>query len=118
MRVVLSSFIMAILTGPVFGQSLTSSLVCSGQDPAWSLTLDQGEGQFELTRTSELTLALETLAQGAQWPRALTLVGRGDSAIVILENSACSDGNLTARVLTQRGETPLLLTGCCTTSAN
>lgn len=86
---------------------------CTGQSPDWTLDIAHDGAVFNLARESELTIALDTPALDAEWPRALTLIGRGDSAIVILENRACESGDLTARILTQRGETPLLLTGCC-----
>ena len=108
-------FLIAItLTHQAKAQSLDTPLSCFGETPDWSLEITQDNAAFDFRRTSDLTLALTTKAQGVEWPRALTFVGRGDSAIVILEDLACDGNELTARVLTQRGETPLLLTGCCT----
>lgn len=94
-------------------QSVSSSFSCRGSDPDWSLSIDAEAATFDFLRTSAMTVALETQPQNADWPRAVTLIGRGDSAIVILENQTCETGNITARVLTQRGETPVFLTGCC-----
>ena len=103
------------LAAPALAQDLTYPLACSGQSPDWELDVDQDSAVFAFGRESQMTVALDTVAQDATWPRALTLVGRGDSAILLLENISCETGNLTARILTQRGETPLLLTGCCET---
>ena len=103
------------LAVPALAQDLTYPLVCSGQSPDWELGVNQDSAVFDFGRESQMTVALDTVAQDATWPRALTLVGRGDSAILLLENISCETGNLTARILTQRGETPLLLTGCCET---
>ncbi len=103
----------AVCASTTFAQSLDTPLVCGGSAPDWSLAITGDVAEFEFVRQSNMTLALTTTAQGAEWPRALTLVGRGDSAIVILENMMCETGTLTARILTQRGETPVFLTGCC-----
>ena len=103
------------LAAPALAQDLTYPLACSGQSPDWELGVNQDSAVFDFGRESQMTVALDTVAQDATWPRALTLVGRGDSAILLLENTRCETGNLTARILTQRGETPLLLTGCCET---
>lgn len=89
-------------------------LICDGAEPAWSMTITEDGSLFDYGRTSDLDIAWETQAEGAQWPRALTLIGRGDTAIVILE--APTDDSYPIRILTQRGETPLLLTGTCVPS--
>lgn len=102
----------------VMAQELSYPLSCTGSAPDWSLNIQENGAEFDFRRLSNLDIALDTPAQRAQWPRALTLVGRGDSAIVILENMTCETGALTARILTQRGETPILLTGCCQMSSN
>jgi len=54
-------------------------------------------------------LMLTTRPNGQDWPRALTFIGRGDSAIVIVEDGP----DHAVRVLTQRGETPIMLIGTC-----
>ncbi|SLN15616.1 hypothetical protein [Pseudooctadecabacter jejudonensis] len=101
---------------PAVAQTL--DLACTGTAPDWSLTLNGETVEFDYRRTSDLTLMLDTPAVGEAAPRALTLIGRGDSAILILEKTdACrfgtDAGGYDAMVLTQRGETPVLLTGCC-----
>lgn len=110
--------VIAFLATPVAAQEISYPLACTGSDPDWSLILDAAQGEFDFQRLSNLDVVLDTTAQGADWPRAITLIGRGDSAIVILENTVCEIGNLSARILTQRGETPIFLTGCCQISEN
>lgn len=88
--------------------------VCSGTNPDWTLDIRPDGATLDFVRVSELTLALSTTpADGSDWPQAYTFIGRGDSAIVIRE-APQNDGGGDARVLTQRGETPLLLVGTCT----
>lgn len=108
----------AFLGSPLLAQSFPYPLSCTGQSPDWSLMVTERGAEFDLVRQSAMDVVLDTQAQGAEWPRALTLVGRGDSAIVLLEHTACETGNLTTRILTQRGETPILLTGCCSVPAH
>ncbi|SMX31299.1 hypothetical protein [Octadecabacter ascidiaceicola] len=92
---------------------VTTPIACSGNEPEWSLSMDNTQADFDYRGTSDMTVMLDTPAEGADWPRAFTLIGRGDSAILIVEPAACETGPYSARVLTQRGETPVLLTGCC-----
>lgn len=97
--------------------SITPPLACQGFEPDWTLYVEGATAQFEFQRQSDLTVMLDTPAQGDADVRALTLIGRGDSVILIVEPARCETGDTTgpmsARILTQRGETPLLLTGCC-----
>jgi len=51
-------------------------------------------------------------AEGAPWPRALTLIGLSDTAIVVLD-AAESGVPARALVLTQRAGRPILLEGAC-----
>lgn len=92
---------------------LPTPMACSGVEPDWSISMENSQAKFDYRGTSEMTIMLDTQAEGADWPRAYTLIGRGDSAIVIVEPNTCETGPYTARVLTQRGQTPVLLTGCC-----
>jgi len=95
--------------------ALDDPLICTGSDPDWSLSMDGDAARFDFIYESDLNLMLETRAEGAPDIAALTLIGRGDSAIVLLDPAACPDPDAAygARLLTQRGETPLLLVGCC-----
>lgn len=98
---------------PVFAEDLPLPLVCTGLNPDWGLEIRDDGSTLSYQRIDDMDLAWETQAEGADWPRALTLIGRGTSAIVVLDQTACDGGDLSANVLTQQGETPLLLTGCC-----
>jgi len=117
MRLILPLFISAALpAGAALAQDIYESLplVCQGTAPKWDMVVTEDDTVFDhLIASSDMDIALVTTAQDADWPAALTLIGRGDSAILIVEPAACDTGELSARVLTQRGETPLLLTGCC-----
>lgn len=88
-------------------------LSCEGTAPDWIMDITKDGTSFEYRQRIEadLNIAWETQAEGVDWPRALTLIGRGTSAIVILE--APSAGTHPIRILTQQGETPLLLVGSC-----
>jgi len=103
---------LACLAAPALAQDAPLEMSCHGTAPEWSLISTAQGATFTLIHASDLTLQLTTVAQGAEWPRAFTFIGRGDSAIVILEGEQ-DNGSHPARVLTQRGETPLLLTGSC-----
>lgn len=85
------------------------TFTCQGTDPEWELSVSGDAATFDYRRTSDMTLMLTTLPDGQDWPRAYTFIGRGDSAIAIIEGGE----NHPARILTQRGETPVLLTGIC-----
>ena len=87
------------------------SLACAGKD--WSLDLAGDRGTLMFPEAVEMDLMLTTPAHGLDWPKALTLVGARDTAIVILDEVSCGNGTHEAQVLTQRGQTPYFLTGCC-----
>lgn len=88
-------------------------LSCSGSNPAWSLDIGTDTATFDFQRQSDMTIPHQTAAEGRDWPRAMTLISRNDTAIVIIDAERCGEADYTAQVLTQRGETPILLTGCC-----
>ncbi len=90
---------------------------CAGTDPGWRLRFDATQAEFSFPATTQMDVMQQNQAEGRDWPRALTLVGDRDTAIVIVEPLACgSDGEqhpYRVLVLTQRGQTPILLAGCC-----
>lgn len=88
-------------------------LLCSGTSPDWSLQIGTDTATLDFQRRSEMTIPHQTTAEGRDWPRAMTLISRNDTAIVIIDQDACNGAAYSAQVLTQRGETPILLTGCC-----
>ena len=90
------------------------ALECSGSNPEWQLTIAGDEAEFAFAdRASKLDIPQRSTAEGANWPVAMTIVGPRDSAIVLLDQKACEAGDIAAHVMTQRGQTPILLTGCC-----
>ncbi|MEM8840897.1 MAG: hypothetical protein AAGD47_03890 [Pseudomonadota bacterium] len=107
---------------PAVAQQATPPLLCGGADPVWNLVLDDGRGTYtspELPDATAYDVRLSTPAQGRDWPRALTLIGPRDTAIVLLDRARCAgagapgDQPYTAHLMTQRGTEAILLTGCC-----
>lgn len=87
-------------------------LTCTDQANEWALTINEDVAFFAyLDRTSEMQVMQRSVAENQDWPVAMTVVGPRDSGIVILEGP--QDGAYAVRVLTQRGETPILLAGQC-----
>ncbi len=92
--------------------TLAQTRTCSGVDPEWTMTITPDGARFAyLDRESDMQIPQSTQPKGAEWPRAMTLVGLRDSAIVILESLEGSQQPI--RVLTQRGEEPVMLVGTC-----
>lgn len=92
-------------------------LSCHGADPAWTLTIFRDEAIFELTRQVKLEIPLVTRAEGRDWPRAWSLIGRQDTVIAVIDRDICQlrgmDFPYSADILTQRASTAIVLTGCC-----
>ena len=92
------------------------ALSCRGVAPDWTLELTEDAATFfYFDRTTDMTIPQQSQPDGVSWPRAMTLIGPRDSAIVILE--APTDQGQPARVLTQRGQTPVFLIGTCEPAA-
>lgn len=103
---------MLFVPAAAFAEDLTLS--CKGQNPNWSLELESERGFFEFRdRAGWLDIPQRTVAEGVDWPKAMTLVGPRDSAIILINERICQGQSHEIQVLTQRGETPILLTGCC-----
>ncbi len=87
-------------------------LSCADHDGSWQLELSQVDATFAyLDRNSDMQVMQQSIADGQDWPIAMTVVGPRDSGIVIVE--APQDDTYPVRILTQRGETPILLAGFC-----
>ena len=87
---------------------------CVGSDPDWQLSMTPNAATFSFAdRQSTMDIPQKSIAEGAEWPQAMTIVGPRDSAIVLLDQKHCGTGDIAAHVMTQRGQTPILLTGCC-----
>ena len=82
-------------------------LSCQGSSPDWALTLTDSDARFQFNGTSEMQIMQDDLSENDQSIRAITLVGPRDSAIAII-----ADGT-TVTVLTQRGQSPIILSGSC-----
>ena len=93
--------------------ALSQPFVCEGADPRWTLEFDEATGRFGFPADTEMEVMNDIPAEGADWPRAFTLIGDRDTAIVLLERETCGEAPLRAHVLTQRGQMPILLTGRC-----
>ena len=105
-------FCLCLVPSVVWSEDLT--LECGGTDPDWSLSYDEETARFAfLDRVSVLQVPQKSTAEGAEWPKAATLIGPRDSAIIILHKRQCGTSDHEIQILTQRGESPILLTGCC-----
>lgn len=87
--------------------------ICSGSDPDWSLTITGDIAIFDFERKNSFQIPDTAFAQGKDWPRAKPLIGDFDTAVVVLDQDSCETGPISVDILTQRGQTPVLLTGCC-----
>jgi hypothetical protein len=106
-------FALTILPTIAYAEALPP-MNCAGSAPDWSLQIGSDTAQFQFQRESEMTIPHQTSAEGQEWPRALTLLSRNDTAIAIIDKRTCGTAPYAAEVLTQRGQTPILLIGCCT----
>ena len=104
-----------VLAGALSAQNiLTPPLNCVGDSPQWEMDILDNQAFFNfLSRRIIFDIADETLAEGRDWPRALTLLARDDTAIVVLRSGRGAKG-FDIDVLTQRRGLPVLLTGQCT----
>ncbi|MBT0956789.1 hypothetical protein IV417_05290 [Alphaproteobacteria bacterium KMM 3653] len=119
-RAIRFSFVLFIpLALPAAAQEAFGDMLCSGA--GWRLEITGDAARFAFLSDSAMTIPLTTYAEGTVegigYPRALTLIGETDTAIALLHRRACpepqGDAPIEAQVLTQRLQTPVLLTGCC-----
>lgn len=112
--------IVALMAAPALAQDAVLPLSCEGSAPDWQLQLDADRGSFTFGgATMVLPIPQRSHAEGRDFPRALTLAGGRDTAIVILNARRCDTNEVTgwpfeANILTQRGAEPVILFGCCT----
>lgn len=88
-------------------------LTCQGHQPDWHLSIGQESAAFTFTSESQLSIPHAVRAEGRDWPLALTLIGRDESAIAILRPRTDGSPDLLIDVLTQVGDAPVILTGIC-----
>ena len=84
---------------------------CDGIDPDWNLRFDDVQARFSFPAPTDMDVVHSVQAEGLEWPRAYTLIGNRDTAIVVLQ--APIEGQQNIQVLTQRAEQPILLNGTC-----
>ncbi|MEM1276555.1 MAG: hypothetical protein AAGH74_08515 [Pseudomonadota bacterium] len=114
---------MLFLAGTAAADEVTvPPLLCGGVEPSWTMTIEEKRGSYATPDRPDPVLydiPLITKAEGRPWPRVVTLIGRGDTALAILDERQCTDtmSDLTypfeATLLTQRGSEAIALTGCC-----
>lgn len=98
-----------IAAGPVWATNLT----CTGTAPDWRLEITDDSAAFRFPGLTRMDIPHSTRAEGRDWPRAMTLIGPRDTAIVVIHQRDCGGLPFESQVLTQRGQTPILLSGCC-----
>lgn len=111
-RFTLAALVIFASSAPPLAQDLPP-LLCSGADPDWSVEVTGTSATLNYIRKSDLDIPHRTRAEGKDWPRALTMIGVRDTAILILHQRPCAQSEYEAQLLTQRGTTPVLLQGCC-----
>ena len=92
-------------------------ILCQGSNPDWKLGLSEKTADFTYKNQDHMDVPQSATALSRDWPRAFTLIGRANTAIVLLDRDDCVlDGTpypISADILTQDGTLPVLLTGCC-----
>ena len=110
----IARIVICLCITPQLSLAELGALDCAGSNPEWQLTIAGEQAEFAFAdRASKLDIPQRSTAEGANWPVAMTIVGPRDSAIVLLDQKACGTEDIAAHVMTQRGQTPILLTGCC-----
>lgn len=103
----------AILFAPPVWAKDIPYLTCKNDSPIWTLRLLGDTAQFLFAeKTIDFEVADTQIAQPGPWPIALTLLARGDTAIVILRPNENGFG---IDILTQNRQLPILLSGSCVT---
>ncbi|WP_204114372.1 hypothetical protein [Shimia biformata] len=117
MRAIFTSF--ALMLASALPVRADLPLACEGSNPDWYLTYAGPVAVLDFGRKTQFDIPQRSVAEGrADWPRAYTLIAEADTAILLVDEVACETPHgrfpIRAHVLTQRGQTPILLTGCCT----
>ena len=103
------AFFLLSSVSPAFAQIPTMN--CIGTAPDWRLALSATAAHFSFeNRQTDFDVPQFSHAEGREWPLAMTLIARNDTAIVILKPEL---DDYVVDILTQRGTTPILLTGQC-----
>jgi hypothetical protein len=113
------TYVAAVLfAAPAFAQDLPP-LTCEGNSPDWTLTLAGPDAQFAYVDANDMQVVSSATPENADWPNVSVLLANRQTAIVAITPRLCSSSFVTdfpfdALVMTQKGETPVVLTGCCT----
>ena len=107
----------AMLPGVAQAQA---NLSCVGVRPVWQLEVSGDTASLWFPDESIMDVMNDVPAEQRDWPRAMTLVGFEDTAILLVDKEMClvneTEFGIEAHVLTQRGFDPILLKGCCRSS--
>lgn len=103
----------AMLFAAMASPLLADDYLCEGSEPDWNLSITGDTAIFDFERKNTFNIPDTAIAEGKDWPRAMPLIGDFDTAVLVLDPGQCETGPYRAHILTQRGTTPLLLTGCC-----
>ena len=93
--------------------SLSAAVTMTCEGDGWTLDLMETQARLSFPSPTDMDIPHSVSAEGADWPKALTLLGDRDTASVLLHDRACDGGSHEVQVLTQRAQTPILLQGCC-----
>ncbi|MEM6727741.1 MAG: hypothetical protein AAF618_04515 [Pseudomonadota bacterium] len=101
----------AVILCVVSSTASAQSFACRGA--TWTLDIGGLQARFVFPSPTQMDIPSVVVAEGADWPRAYTLIGDRDTAIVLIHDRACEGGTHETQVFTQRGQSPILLSGCC-----
>lgn len=108
----------ALLLSCIANEVSAESFSCTGNTSGWELQINGDAASFSISPEEEFVIPQISTTDDGAWPRAYTLIGGRDTAILVLHERMCSNDRVTngpyeATVLTQQGETPVILSGCC-----
>lgn len=87
---------------------IAQDIYCNGASPDWTLSITDTAATFTFDRKTEMQVMQDDVSKNDANVRAMTLVGPRDSAIVIYDLTRWH-----ATILTQRGQSPIILSGSC-----
>ena len=94
--------------------ALADEMHCTGTHPNWQAELNGDTATFQLReRKGDYDVKLTTIAENDPDTTAYTLIGKTDTAILIVHPGRCNTADHIAHILTQDRSEAILLTGCC-----
>ena len=110
----------ALMLATLASSAAAQTYGCRGVDPSWTLEIRDAGAIFDFGRRFAFEIPLVSTPENRDFPKVYTMIVAFETAIVILDHDACAlpgqDFPMSADILTQRGETPIVLTGCCRAS--